>query len=889
MTDFADDLLKWKNIDDVKSTFDVIGFDDVTEDNDGALLVKLDKDQNVFLKIIEQDKFKHLDEFTHIIPYVLLIKKYKEFKFVKADYTISSNPRYLPFKFSKTKISIEDKKRMNAGIQANKISALNEMFEANELDIIVNNLKKTLQTSIQNLSEQELKNLSKQLQLNTNHGDMKSSAKQVLLMVASAAMFHSRLDEHLPTMKPKIDSMTDKAFRDTWPPKTLQECYESENTIADLLKSWRLILAIDYKPIFLAGRTALESNNSNKFNRVIKEIIEWSKESVKYVSGLGHDVLGRLFHVILDDAQHDGSFYTSVPAATLLAGITIRDNNDIPDDIKDMKIIDPACGTGTLLMAAGERIKDLMGDKYDSKIMIEKVLSGIDINVIALHMAATTLGLLSPTTKFKYMDIRKAPFGKTDDGKYAAGSLELYSDVGLLPYLGLVESGAPQQIDSKEAKTSQMFYQSADLVIMNPPFTRNDLRHDQLELEIKKRVKDREKIIFKDAPIKPSKTSSGPMFIILAEHLTKPTGTIALILPSAAATNPSSANLRVFLAKRFHIETIVVSHDPKRFWFSENTTIPEILVVMRREKRNSPTKIINLSINPNTVFDATILAKDIRSGNTRSDLRIIEQSRKDIENGDWYGVQFYSKYLFDKFTDMKDGKLLKTIKLNNIAALGSPRGVRKNFHISECPDKHARFVRYDHKTSEIKSIHVKPNKYLIVKPGRDKQADNDWIKAGLLHIGERIRFNITHAVAIKTDKKSIGTSWYPVISNIDDQDKWSKAMSVWLNSTVGIVCLLGIKVAHGGMSYPAFPVENLHNMHIPLFDGKDGDVKMDKLVKIYDKYHKEDLGLIRASNQIRISLDNGVCTALGIDKKMMDIMRAELAKEPICTGERHKS
>ena len=248
-------------MDGVKTTFSIMGFDDVIEDNNGVLLVKLDKDQNVYLKIIEQDKFKHLDEFTHIIPYVLLIKKYQEFKFVRVDYTISSNPRYLQFKFSKTKMSIEDKKRMNIGIQANKISALNEMFGTNELDIIVNSLKKTLQTSIQNLSEQELKNLSKQLQLNTNRGDIKSSVKQVLLMVASAAMFHSRLDEHLPAMKPKIDSMTDKTFRGLWPPKTLQECFESDDIVAELLKSWRLILAIDYKPIFLASCTALESNN----------------------------------------------------------------------------------------------------------------------------------------------------------------------------------------------------------------------------------------------------------------------------------------------------------------------------------------------------------------------------------------------------------------------------------------------------------------------------------------------------------------------------------------------------------------------------------------------------------------------------------------------------
>ena len=37
-------------------------------------------------------------------------------------------------------------------------------------------------------------------------------------------------------------------------------------------------------------------------------------------------------------------FTHQFPSSVLLAGIAIRNNNDIPDDIEKMKIIDPACG-----------------------------------------------------------------------------------------------------------------------------------------------------------------------------------------------------------------------------------------------------------------------------------------------------------------------------------------------------------------------------------------------------------------------------------------------------------------------------------------------------------------------------------------------------------------
>ena len=45
------------------------------------------------------------------------------------------------------------------------------------------------------------------------------------------------------------------------------------------------------------------------------------------VSGLRHDLLGRIFHRVLDTARYDGSFYTSTAAAVLLASLAIREQD----------------------------------------------------------------------------------------------------------------------------------------------------------------------------------------------------------------------------------------------------------------------------------------------------------------------------------------------------------------------------------------------------------------------------------------------------------------------------------------------------------------------------------------------------------------------------------
>ena len=67
------------------------------------------------------------------------------------------------------------------------------------------------------------------------------------------------------------------------------------------------------------------------------------------MTGLRHD----LADIPPGAARYDGSFYT-----TLALKDDAADWGDL-NELADLRICDPACGTGTLLMAAAERIRDL--------------------------------------------------------------------------------------------------------------------------------------------------------------------------------------------------------------------------------------------------------------------------------------------------------------------------------------------------------------------------------------------------------------------------------------------------------------------------------------------------------------------------------------------------
>ena len=534
------------------------------------------------------------------------------------------------------------------------------------------------------------------------------AAKRGLLVVATAMLFHHKVQDHLPVLPPN-------SFDGAWPPASARLCTEQESVIDAYREAWRGILAVDYRPVFETGRAALSALSADPdTSQAIRHMAEVVGRVSELVAGLRHDLLGRVFHRVLDTARYDGSFYTSIAAAVLLASLAIREGDldwSDPNAIASLKICDPACGTGTLLMAAAERVRDLRNaagriDPADEEalglLMVEDVLWGYDVNLTATHMAASTLGMLSPKTSFTRMNIHRTLLGVFHGLPYL-GSLDFLQGQ---PRLAAWPS-VTQQVDSEQPAEPPP---PMDLVIMNPPFTRDSLRHDQFDRADELAIKQQERRLFADQPTYMAGNSGA--FLVLAEHLSKAsTGKIAAILPLMSATDMSGRGVRRLLGNRYHIDTIVSSHDPSRIYFSENTRIGEILLVCRRWDGNGqkpPTRVINLAKNPATPLEALDTALRIERersteepGQIYRDFTVQYVPAERIERGDWSAVNFLSPFLVEAYWTLGQGNtaVVPTVKLGSLAEIG-PHGrrVQDTYIRSELPTRLGRRALWYHKT-----------------------------------------------------------------------------------------------------------------------------------------------------------------------------------------------
>lgn len=766
-----------------------------------------------------------------------------------------------------------------------------------EPDAMARTLNLTLEAAVERLPDSARRDIAHALHLKKPREGWKAPSKRGLLVLASAAMFHARLDGYLGDMRPTTDDRTGEPFAGDWPPSKLQHCIHAPNTPEALRKAWELILALDYKPVFRTGLAVLVAPSwaEPKVVRAIRSVCHTALSIVSHVEGRRHDLLGRIFHAVLDDARYDGSFYTTSPAATLLAGLAIRED-DVPADPAEMRVLDPACGTGTLLMAAAERIKDVLGSgasEANAKALIEHVLAGYDINITATHMAATTLGLMSPTTSFRNMNIHRAAFGRFEDRTgapyYRAGSLE-YFPKGRPILFAWPKSW---QVETEEELDSP---DPADLVIMNPPFTRKDLRHKQLPAATLNGVKARERELFYGTGIEFD--SSGPAFILLGDYLLKDTGIMALIGPSSGLTNPSTQNVRALMGRRYHIETVIVSHDPERQYFSENTKISEVLTLARRKRTNEPdrpTLFVNLAVNPGTVHEARTLANNISECRwDRIRGTCVEWSVSEMKAGRWEGGQFFSPHLSSFWSRMrKDDRFVPIHKVADSGATG--RGARY-FDFSSVPSVGSVRSVYEHNSSArarakgkqvVDSMRVETDGYITPKAGQERLARSAWSKRGRLLLPERLRLPLIRPNAVWAESPTIGSAWIVFVSRLEGRmaREHEKAICVWLNSTPGRVCRLAVRIFFS-VPFVKWQVKNHQATLVPVMN----DQQRQELAAAFDRLCDDELGVWSdARDRTHIAIDRTVCEVLGMSEEEVYSARLELSREPMVTGKRYEA
>ena len=652
------------------------------------------------------------------------------------------------------------------------------------------------------------------------------AAKRGMLVVATAMLFHHRLQGYLPTECPD-------GYNGDWPPASATGCAEQSAPVNAFREAWRGILAVDYRPVFETGRAALaELTADPDTGQAVRSLAEVVARVSERVTGLRHDLLGRIFHRVLDTARYDGSFYTSTAAAVLLATLALREQDadwSDPNAAASLRICDPACGTGTLLMAAAERIRDLRnaagrGDYEDEEalglMLVEDVLWGYDVNLTATHMAASTLGMLSPTTRFSRMNIHRALLGVFDGTPYL-GSLDFLSGQARLA----AWPSATQQVESEQGMPEPP--PPMDLVIMNPPFTRDSLRHDQFSRADEQAIKRREKEIMEGQSYREAARLSGSAnsFLVLADKMLRgDDGTLAVVLPTVMATNPAASNTRKYLAQRFHIDTIVSSHDPARIFFSENTSIGEILLICRRWKGagpKPPTRVANLARNPATPLEVLDTSARIEravetGGRVSHDFTIQRVDSSRIERGDWFAVNFLSPYLVEAYRTLSEANpgIVPMVPSSDLADIGPEgRRIRDSYTHSDMPTPSGRRALWHHKTDVTQSMRAETDVYIEPKESKRHLADSYWEQRSQMLLPHRLRLNLARVVAVMLPEQAVGSIWTPCRPHDPDT---AKALCLYLNSTPGLLSLLGAR-DNRVPSYPSFSLDTLRSLPVPNF------------------------------------------------------------------------
>lgn len=209
---------------------------------------------------------------------------------------------------------------------------------------------------------------------------------------------------------------------------------------------------------------------------------------------------GELFSRVLGNQASDGAFFTRPPSARLLAELALDATGETVwaerRTWKRLKIADLACGSGTLLNAYLEAVKNRIRKVGGGeRSAAERLVAGLDINPVSLQMAAGRMTLGNLAVDDRKMALRAMPYGSFDGEAVRLGSLELLTDADV------VGPAAPAAADDGGREQGGFFDSSAvdpeivqdvedrRLVMMNPPFTANDKKGRKFTPEVTKACK----------------------------------------------------------------------------------------------------------------------------------------------------------------------------------------------------------------------------------------------------------------------------------------------------------------------------------------------------------------------------------------------------------------
>lgn len=735
--------------------------------------------------------------------------------------------------------------------------------------------------------------------------------------------------------------------------KKLRRCFEAKSAYDELLEVWRFILRdINYHAVFdIARQVLLELPSYKQTDEALWRCAEKVLEIVRMRVATQHDVAGRLYHLLLGEiAKPLGTYYTSVAAATLLMRLAFDpkrwavDWSD-PNAVNKLRIADLACGTGTLLMAALQAVTDNFlrvawqngGDlpaqrRQLLKALLEKGLWGLDVLQSAVHLTATALTLPVPEVTVKGMNLYALDLGIRGKEKHL-GSLDLLRGTALVTVAlrppKVVLTKGKRVTDAQQMQERLEFPESGfDMICMNPPFTRStggNLLFGSLSAKERNQLQKELQRLIHHEQLQASATAGlGSVFLALADRYLKDGGRLAFVLPKALLSGVEWEKTRHLLSQRYVVEALIVSHDPERWNFSENTDLSEVLLIARKvgqgqrpkgAKKHNPslllnnpddtevdmTLCINLWQNPRKSLDAFFVAEQLRG----NDIPTLDKVAMSLWVGDekfgeaftlpcdelyalphWLLPLAYAQSdLARTLLNLPNQSKLPLCPLCQLGELGPQRrDIWDAFEPTSKPPGYPAF--WGHIAERVTTLQQQPNAYLapLSKPRKGRplrDAKLLWSRAGQILITERMRLNTQRLPALLLPMPVLSNMWWSLRLKDGLGDDAAKALVLWLNSTIGIFLLVANRVETMG-AWVTFKKPTLHAL--PVLDVRRLTKRQrQKLEKAFDELSdKPLLPLSRlADDAVRKAMDDAISSTLGLPD--LTDLRKRLALEPVLT------
>lgn len=729
------------------------------------------------------------------------------------------------------------------------------------------------------------------------------------LLMMNAAMLHQRIA--------KEDWMDDV--------EDLENVSSNVNVIPAVSWQWTSIISRDFKPVMapaLKVMNTIESTGKRGgLERALRHLASEAARIAETYADMGADHAGALFNRVMGDQASDGAFFTRPVAASIAARLTLDTVGDVDwTDRKTWlhhKTVDLACGSGTLLAAMltemKRRAREQGADRHHlgelQKLAVEKTIKGMDINPVSLQLAASQLTAGNQGTRYSEMGLHIMPYGpaSASSNRSRAGTLELLGQRAIVARDGAMDVG-DDDVGSKvvwgrdgdDGELEDAVKAAADsrIVIMNPPFTNRQNMGGKFPSDAQGKLRDRvetmrDALIANDPPMADfgDKNSIAPLFVALAEKCVSDSGgVLTMIHPTIALSNPSGVEERRILAQRFHIHTVLTCHVPGQINLSENTSINESLILLkRRDGDNPPTRFIALDRMPSNAEEVGLMHEQIRKcgGGAIAEGwgEIANWPAVRMEEGDWTPGMWRSPKLAEASFCFSEDPRLMTMRQSDYLARRTDLGKGAGFQQVERVTAGSFDALYSGGTTGQTKIESRPNSsWVRVKRGTNQsahglhaEADPILSKAGHLLIASSQDAKSARLTAVASDTPYVGTGWLPVqgLPPIE-----AKALAVFINSTPGRLQLM--RNAARKLGWPQYGPKVMGMIRIP--DAKDERI-LGILAGCWERTKDMEVPQFGEGEcDVRRLWDEAVAEAMDWDPDELSRLRHLLHREPHVCG-----